>query len=129
LKNWLINNVIGKLLFKTIVSWIELIVFAVVAAVYIDEIKHDGRIDWSLSFKTVWFYLLIVISLFLFFYKRQVYIYEKVITQWNDIEFIKGYMLSECIPAYAKKFNRDLKEGKEINFIEFSKQLKGFLKK
>jgi len=77
------------------------------------EMSSGGNIKWGSFYETKSFWILLVIILVYYFYRRFLYKYEKDILNFADDEYVKAYAMKEGLPELLEQTKRRMRDGKE----------------
>jgi hypothetical protein len=123
-----INVVMESPGWKTFFSVVTPILTGVFSGTFILEITGQQGIEWLLFYKAKSFYVLVALTLVIFFYNRALYLREIETSKFSDVEFCIAYMRSKCLPEAAAKFREKIRDGQGGELIEVMQELKKSLK-
>lgn len=104
------------------------IVTGVLCGTFVSEITHENKLQWSLFYSSRSFYGLLVIGVALFFYNREVYLYDRDIMRFKDTEFCIAYIRSKCLPAAVQMYEAKIRAGDIGELDEAMKEIRRILK-
>ncbi len=116
-------------LIKTIIFFFLVIFSGILCGTFLSEININGKLEWSIFYKTISFYIIIVYLILIFIYYRFIYKLEKNMLNFLDDDYCKAYIRSQCLPEIISKYKESIKYGKKPkDLVEYHKELEKILK-
>lgn len=98
---------------KTVVFILSVLISGILCSGFITEITKEGKLDWSIFYKTVTFWLLVCYSFIVYLYNRFIYRFEKNILKYLDENYCKAYIINACLPEMTERYKQELRSGKK----------------
>jgi hypothetical protein len=96
---------------RTLFSAVFPIVAGVLSGTFIFEITTSTGLAWKLFYGTSSFYALCVLSLVIYLYNRELYLYEQEISRFRDVDYCVAYVRSKCLPEAAERYKELIRNG------------------
>lgn len=100
----------------------------VLSGVFTYEITTAAGIDWLLFYKVKSFYVLLVLSALIYWYNREIYLYEQEISRFLDADYCVAYMRSKCLPEAAERYKELIRTGAGGELQQAMNELRKILK-
>ncbi len=112
---------------KTFFSAVLPIAAAVLAGTFTVEITKDGALDWQHFYWAKSFYGLSTLSLVIYWYNRQLYLYERRVDRFLDDNYCRAYMRSQCLPEAAERYKELIRLGRGGELLEVMTEIERIL--
>lgn len=113
---------------RTIFGGVIPIAAGVLSGAFTYEITTPAGIDWYLFYKVKSFYWLLGLSFLIYWYNREVYLYEKEISRFLDADYCIAYMRSKCLPEAAERYKELIRTGAGGELQQAMNELRKILK-
>ena len=113
---------------KTAAFVVGTILTGILCGTFVTEITRDGELKWRLFYQSPSFYALCVIGVILFLYNREVFLYDRDILRFKDMEFCAAYIRSKCLPAAVEMYEAKIRAGDLHELDEAMKEIRRILK-
>ncbi len=101
------------------------IVIGVFSSLFATEITPDGKVEWSLTFKTFSFWVLVLLSIVWLWVHIKFMEYDNSILAFADDEYCKAYMRKTELEAYAANIKDNPSQVSIFKLSEFKSKLEG----
>ena len=105
------ENMIESPSWRTVFSFLIPVLTGVLSGAFITEITVNGVVTWNIFYKTNSFYGLLVTSICMYLYNKEVYLFEKQVSKFSDIEYCTAYVRSKCLPEAAERYKQLIRSG------------------
>ncbi len=124
-----IKTALFKPIIKTIVFILSVVVSGVLCSGFILEISNGSSLIWSNFYKVKTFYLILLLSVIIYFYNKFIYKTEMNILKYVDNDYCRAYIRSQCIPEIVEQYKKSIHNGKNSSELkEYHSELKRLLK-
>ncbi len=113
---------------RTFFSAVLPIFAGVFSGSFILEITTSKGLAWGTFYRTYSFYALFVLSLCIYWYNRQLYLYEREVRNFLDDDYCIAYMRSKCLPEAAERYRELIRNGVGGEFKQAMDELRKILK-
>ncbi|MBK7646969.1 MAG: hypothetical protein IPJ12_07400 [Betaproteobacteria bacterium] len=113
---------------KTFFSVVIPIVVGVFSGTLVTELTTSTGLNWSVFYKTVSFYGLLIVATISYIYFRAVYMYERQIDRFLDDDYCRAYMRSKCLPEAAERYKELIRSGQKGDLTSAMKEFEKLLK-
>jgi hypothetical protein len=97
---------------RTVVSTVFPIVAGLLSGSFVLEITAaSGELVWANFYRAPSFFGLCVLTIGIYWYNRQLYVYEKEIRRFLDADYCIAYMRSKCLPEAAERYRELIRSG------------------
>lgn len=100
---------------RTAIFILSVILSGILSSSFVTEITVEGKLVWSIFYKTTSFWLLCIYTFLLYLYNKFLYQHEKNILNFLDDNYCKAYIRSQCLPEIIEKYKKDLRENKDVS--------------
>lgn len=97
---------------KSIVFFFSVIISGVLCSAFVAEITIEGIIVWTICYKKLSFWLIILYMILVVIYNIFIYRQENNIKNFMDIEYCKAYIIKACMPDLIEQYKKDIRSGK-----------------
>ena len=113
---------------RTVFSFLVPVLTGVLSGAFITEITVKGIVTWGLFYKVSSFYGLLVTSICMYLYNKEVYLFEKQVSKFSDADYCTAYVRSKCLPEAAEKYKQLIRSGNGGELKQAMDELKKVLK-
>lgn len=96
---------------QTLFSAVFPILAGVLSGTFIVEITVRGSVAWGNFYTAHSFYALCVLSVFIYLYNRELYLYAREVERFLDTDYCMAYMRSKCLPEAAERYKELIRTG------------------
>lgn len=114
--------------FRTFFSIILPIFAGVFSGTFVSEITTASGLNWAGFYRTLSFYVLLGLSIFIYWYNRELYHYEKEVSRFIDSDYCIAYMRSKCLPEAAERYKHLIRNGGGGELVAAMDELKRILR-
>ena len=97
---------------KTAIFVASTMLAGIFSAIFITEITAPTGMDWAGFYKARSFYVLLVLTAFIYLYNKEAIRFEKNILNYKDTEYCMAYVRSKYIPEAADRYRKLISEGR-----------------
>lgn len=113
---------------RTIFAFIVPVLAGVLSGVFVTEITNNSQIEWSIFYKAKSFYALLALSVIMYLYNKEIYLYERELSKFLDADYCLAYMRSKCLPEAAERYKHLIRTGGGGELKQAMDELKKVLK-
>lgn len=121
-------NVVESPSWRTVFSFLIPVLTGVLSGVFVTEITVNGVVTWELFYKTSSFYGLVITSVCMYAYNKEVYLFERQVLKFSDTEYCTAYVRSKCLPEAADRYKQLIRSGNGGELKQAMDELKKVLK-
>src|SRR2546428_372466 len=114
--------------FRTFFSAVVPIAAGALSGAFIFEITTPTGLEWMLFYKVKSFYALCVLSAVIYWYNRELFLYEREVKRFLDADYCIAYMRSQCLPEAAERYKELIRSGVGGELQKAMNELKKILK-
>jgi len=114
--------------FRTLFSAVIPILAGVLSGAFVFELTTSNTLAWANFYKARSFYALVVLSLCIYWYNRELYLYEREVRRFLDADYCIAYMRSKCLPEAASRYRELIRNGGGGEFKQAMDELRKILK-
>ena len=96
---------------RTALSVVIPVVAGVLSGTFVSEVSSPGGLGWGAFYKAPSFYGLCVLCAVIYWYNRQLYLYEREAHRFLDSDYCIAYMRSKCLPEAAERYRELIRSG------------------
>jgi hypothetical protein len=96
---------------RTLFSAVFPILAGVLSGTFVLEITTSSGLAWGVFYRTRSFYALSVLSLVIYLYNRELYLFEREVSRFLDSNYCIAYMRSKCLPEAAERYKELIRNG------------------
>ena len=113
---------------RTFFAFVVPIVASVFTGLFVKELTTPQGIIWLSFYKTISFYVLILIGICLYQYNKSIYVHDKEVSRFLDSDYCIAYMRSKCLPEAAERYKKLIRNGDGGELKQAMDELKKVLK-
>jgi len=113
---------------RTVLSTVIPVVAGVLSGTFVLEITPPAGLDWGLFYKAPSFYALCMLTVVIYWYNRELYLYEREIDRFLDSDYCIAYMRSKCLPEAAERYRELIRSGAGGELKQAMDELRKILK-
>jgi hypothetical protein len=96
---------------RTFFSAVIPIVAGVLSGTFVLEITTSKGLAWGTFYNARSFYALLALSLGIYWYNRELYLYDREVHRFSDVDYCIAYMRSKCLPEAAERYKERIRNG------------------
>jgi hypothetical protein len=100
----------------------------VLSGTFVAEITQNSTLEWSLFYRSKSFYGLCVLTILIYKYFRAVYIHERTVDRFRDVDYCRAYVRSQCLPEAAERYKVLIRTGEIGEFTKAMAEVEKALK-
>ena len=97
---------------KTAIFVVSAMLAGIFSGIFVAEMTAETGIVWQDFYKTKSFYVLLFLTVLIYLYNREAFLYERNILNFKDTEYCIAYVRSKCIPEAADRYRNLISDGK-----------------
>lgn len=113
---------------RTLFSAVFPILAGVLSGTFVLEITTSTGLVWGIFYRAHSFYALCVLSLVMYWYNRELYLYEREVKRFLDSDYCVAYMRSKCLPEAAERYKELIRNGVGGEFKQAMDELRKTLR-
>jgi hypothetical protein len=113
---------------RTFFSAVMPILASLFAGTFVLEITTPHGLAWGMFYRVHSFYALVVLSIVIYSYNRELYRHEREIARFLDNDYCVAYMRSKCLPEAADRYRELIRNGVGGEFERAMNELRKILR-
>ncbi|MBD9573433.1 hypothetical protein [Ensifer sp. ENS08] len=113
---------------KTAISLTASILIGIFSNTFVSDITASGHVDWSSTYRSTSFYLLVVSAGATLLFHKWLHAFETEIQNFRDTEYCRAYALSRLLPEQIEKSRQKIKDGETGEFQAAMREIQKVLK-
>lgn len=113
---------------RTFFTVLGTIVSGVLSGSFVSEISTPHGLAWARFYASPSFYGLAVLSVIIYAYNRALYLHERDLSRFLDVDFCTAYMRSKLLPEAAERYKKLIRDGHGGELKHATDELREILK-
>jgi uncharacterized membrane protein len=122
------EHIIESPFWRTVFSFLIPVLTGIFSGAFVTEITVNGIVNWEIFYTTNSFYALLVTTICMYLYNKEVYLFEKQVSKFSDTEYCTAYIRSKCLPEAAEKYKQLIRSGNGGELKQAMDEIKKVLK-
>jgi len=120
----LINSPAWRTIFASVIP----LLVGVLSGTFVVEITTVSGLEWASFYRTKSFYCLAAATIVTYLYNRATYLHDSSVDRFQDDDYCRAYMRSQCLPEAAERYKALIREGRTGTLVAAMREFERILR-